>query len=230
MAKLGGVWTENTEFHYIDAATNNEWYFIGVFVSTPANAKQGSIWVEGEDFCYIDGSGDKRKYVGELIGVTSGKAGSVWDNATFFRWISETLKHIKGHQDTAHGDTAGHTDSPGHSDGTFVDTAHGDTAHTDHHRDWEHGDFHNDSHSDHNDFHGDHFDGLSSPFHVDSIDHYDGHGDTSHDDFAHGDDHNNIAHSDFAHGDVSHGDTAHGDGGGVHSDIAHADQPVLVGP
>lgn len=222
MAKLGGIWVENTEFHYIDAATNNEWYFIGVFVSTPALAKSGSIWVEGEDFCYIDGSGDKRKYVGELVGATSGKAGSIWDNAAFWHWISETLKDIKGHQDVGHGDTAGHTDVPGHSDGLHTDTAHGDTAHTDHHRDWEaensHGDYTQVTHFDHTD-------GAS---HLDQNTTF--HDDIPHADFPHGDDHNNVAHSDFDHGDISHGDVPHGDGGGVHSDIAHADQPVLVGP
>lgn len=211
MAKIGGAWVENTEFHYIDAATQNEWYFIGVFVSSPAGAKIGSCWIEGEDFCYIDNAGAKRKYVGELIGATTGKAGSIWDNATFFRWISETQKHIKGHQDVAHGDTAGHTDSPGHSDGVHSDS-HGDTAHSDHHRDWEHGDYHIDVHGDHND-----------------VNHNDAHADEPHDDFSHGDDHNDVAFAD-SHGDSPHGDTPHGDGGGVHSDIAHADQPVFVGP
>lgn len=229
MAKIGGAWVENTEFHYIDAATSTEYYFIGDIVSTPAGAKVGSIWIEGEDFLYIDGAGVKRKFVGLNEGVVVGKAGSVWDNTTFFRWVSETLKKIKGHSDVAHGDTAGHSDTPGHSDGAHSDSAHGDTGHTDHHQDWEHGDYHSDNHTDHDD-HADHTDGFTAPFHEDSSFHWDGHGDVAHDDFGHGDNHNDVAHSDIAHSDIAHGDTPHGDGGGAHSDIAHKDQPVLVGP
>src|SRR5258706_8470911 len=111
MKIAGSGWVETTDFHYIDGS-NNEWYFTGTFISSPANAKPGSCWIDGQDFYYIDSAGAKRKFVGIFVNATTGKEGSIWVESTFFHWLSSIKDKIKGHADVAHTDTAGHTDTP----------------------------------------------------------------------------------------------------------------------
>src|SRR5687767_8096152 len=108
------MWVEGEEFHFI-ASDGDEWYYTGTEISTPVNAKPGSCWIEGAEFSYISETGKKRRFAGVFINITVGKEGSTWVETDFLHWLSEIKDKIRGHQDTAHGDSAAHSDVA-HSD------------------------------------------------------------------------------------------------------------------
>jgi hypothetical protein len=209
----GSIWVEGDYLHHI-ASNQNEWRYLGTFVSTPAGATLGSLWIESNELHYIDADGDERRIVPTETGFhtdTTARAGSLWVE-TYLHWIREAAQiegqgHADAHADSAHTDSHGDThDDVGHSD-THSDTHSDSGGHSDAHDD-NHADSHNDSHLDfvdggpHADSHGDSHTDIHTDTHDDADTHSDSHSDTHSD--SHTDTHDD-SHSDAGHGD-SHGD------------------------
>lgn len=211
----GSVWVEGDYLHHI-ASNQNEWRFLGTFVSTPGGgAISGSVWVDSDGAVhYIDADGDERKLTSNSAPHTDAAAvsGSVWVE-TYLHSAYTSGAETQWHNDLAHGDdgTGVHGDAHGDSTSSSHADWHHDTAHTDSHSDTPYYDYSDYAYTDYWDY-----------IHMD--DHTDNHTDISHSD-SHGD----VAHDD-AHGDWhvdTHTDTHtdHND----HADYAHEDVPESMG-
>lgn len=246
-AEPGSVWIEGDYCYYIDASGNRR------RLQGPSGGAQtgekGSLWVESQWWAWIDENFIKRTGHIDIPFANSGggtshldvahgdvPAGTHGDVAQFSNHGDVPFVNVASHGDHRDVAFANHIDN-------FTDAFHSDTpdTHTDFTQtfvDFFDGDF------------GTHFD---RPFiHLDSgIPHGDftdtrffEHADSPHGDQQHLDSTTNIAHGDRAHVNTSaftpHTDVpagafvnvAHSDhtDTAVHSDIAHDDRPVFVGP
>jgi hypothetical protein len=252
MAKLpGSVWIDGASIRFIDA-NGIEYYYIGTSVGV-VSAVNGSVWQENDLLCYVDAGSEKRYLTGINEGAVSALAGCIWIEASRIKTVSgggnKFSYHSDSHTDGGHND---HSDagSP-HQDAT-TGGGHNDVTvpHEDTHDDragHQHCDAHGDvggPSGDHLDTHFDYFCdasqiddcGLWVYQHADqyldqAIGHLDVHSD-EHCDFV------VSTHTDqpYFHGDASGSDTHsdhtdHSDHSDFsHSDVAHVDMPVYVGP
>jgi len=250
--KPGSIWIDSGDhsLRFVDHLSV-EYKYTGTLVDTPAGAKPGSIYVDttAHEIWWIAGNGSRYKLIGKVdLGVVAAKAGSVWIDISRFHFIASNLHKYYHHDDVAFSDTLPHTDggphvniaghndhqdSGAHNDG-HTDAPHADS-HTDYHGNttWPHGDI---DFADHTDF------GHADVPHTDTpYNHLDQHDDIAHVNDAHRDTHNDhVDHTDGAHYDGAgpHTDTfsdiaGHSDhtdsGGGVHVNVAHQDNPSIIG-